>query len=85
MKEMKSMDEFWKAYNSLQWIFMELKKQGIVDHLEETRNAVNGLGDGWQRFKIGFYNIEKMWPSQLKGEAEQIFKKLKEVVDNWAI
>ena len=45
-EEFKSWEEFCDCYKSLQWYFMESKKQAIVDYMEEIPKYVNGLTDG---------------------------------------
>ena len=83
MPKFDSLDEFWSAYYSLEWIFMETKKAAIVDYLVESRNCVNGLSDGWHEFRARLLNMEKMWGSQLTGDTGKIFNDIKNEVDLW--
>ena len=80
-EEFKSWEEFWDCYKSLQWYFMESKKQAIVDYMEEIPKYVNGLTDGWIEFKIRFNSLEKMWGSQLIGEPGVSYLRIKKYLE----
>ena len=77
MKPIDSSEEFWKTYQSLQWLLMEAKKDAVVEHLNDARESVNGLGDGWHEIHAKLRSIEKMWPTILTGEIGEHFARIK--------
>jgi TRAP-type C4-dicarboxylate transport system substrate-binding protein len=78
-----SFEELWTTYNTLQWEMMELKRQAIVDHMENARHYINGLSDGWYDFKKQFDKMEEMWSGQFQGESKERFDAIKDALDRW--
>ena len=52
------MSDYWEKYESFNFLFKESGRAEISSRLEDARNHVNGMTDGWHAFLTELKDIQ---------------------------
>ena len=80
---MEEISEYWKKYEEFNQSFKETGRFEISDSLENARNYVNGLTDGWYEFLNNLKKTQKYFIKELsKKETQRLNSIIQELEKN---
>ena len=65
------MSDYWEKYESFNFLFKESGRVEISKRLEDARNHVNGMTDGWHAFLTELKVVQTSYSSSMSSEEKE--------------